>query len=93
MKLALDYPRIRTTTIFVSLRNMNDSWLSNKGRDLEIQYFADRNDRKMFHDALIMVYCSNSSGVTLLLTADGSRFLIDKNTVLELWIEHFNIVY
>ena len=53
-----DYSNIRKTDNN-SLRNMKDSWLSKK--EEEIQYFADRNDRKMFHDALKTVYGTNSS--------------------------------
>ena len=64
---------------------MQYSWLSKKAD--EIQSFASRNDMKKFHDALKTIY-----GATPLLSADGSTFLTDKDSILKRWAEHFNSV-
>ena len=39
-----------------------------------------------------MIYVPNSSGATLLLSANGSTLLTDKDAILERWAEHFNSV-
>ena len=69
---------------------MEDSWLSKKAE--EIQSFADRKDMKKFHDALKTIYGPKSSGVTPLLSADGSTLLTDKDAIFKRWAEHFNSV-
>ena len=69
---------------------MQDSWLSKKAE--EIQSFADRKDMKKFHDALKTIYGPKISGVTPLLSADGSTLLTDKDAILKRWVEHFNSV-
>ena len=67
---------------------MQDSWLSKKAE--EIQSFADRKDMKKFHDALKTIYGPKSFGATLLLSADRSTILTDKDAILKRWTEHFN---
>ena len=69
---------------------MQESWLSKKAE--EIQSFADRKDMKKFHDALKTIYGPKCSGVTPLLSADGSTLLTDKDATLKRWTEHFNSV-
>ena len=56
----------------------------------EIQSFADRNDMKKFFDALKTIYGPQSSGTTLLLSADGTSLLTDKEAILKRWAEHFD---
>ena len=69
---------------------MQDSWLSKKAK--EIQSFADRKDIKKFQDALKTIYVPKSSGVTPLLSSDGSTLLTDTDAILKRWAEHFNSV-
>ena len=76
----------RTTQ--VELRQMQDSWLSEKAA--EIQSYADRNDMKNFYSALKAIYGPTSSGSSPLLSADGKVLITDKEKVLERWAEHFN---
>ena len=54
---------------------MQDSWLS--ARADEIQGYADMNDMKIFYS-------------TLLMSADRTRFISDKNKILERWAEYFD---
>lgn len=72
------------------LRQVQDSWLSNKAD--EIQGFADKNDMKNFYDGLREVYGPTTSGASPLLTADGATLITDKEKILERWAEHFNSV-
>ena len=69
---------------------MQDSWLSKNAE--EIQSFAERKDMKKFYDALKTIYDPKSSGVTPLLSANGSTLLTDKDAILKWWAEHFNSV-
>ena len=69
---------------------MQDSWLRKKIEG--IQSFVDRKDMKKFHNALKTIYGPKSSGATTLLSVDGSTLLIDKETILKRWAEHFNSV-
>ena len=78
-------------TVQSRLRDMQDSWLSKKAD--EIQSFTDRKDMKKFFDALKTIYGPQSSGTTLLLSADGTSLLIDKEAVLKRWAEHFDGVF
>ena len=75
-------------TVQTRLRDKQDSWLRKKAD--EIQSFADRKDMKKFFDALKTVYGPQSSGTTLLLSADGTTLLTDKEAVLKRWAEHFD---
>ena len=68
-------------TVQTSLRDMQDSWLSKK---------ADRKDMKRFFDALKTVNGPQSSGTTLLLSADGTSLQTDKEAILKRWAEHFD---
>ena len=68
---------------------MQDSWLSKKAD--EIQSFADRKDMKKFFDVKT-IYSPQSSGTTLLLSADRTSLLTDKEAILERWAEHFDSV-
>jgi len=77
-------------TVQTKLRNMQDTWLSNKA--VEIQGYADRHDTKRFYDALRTVYGPQSSGSSPLLSADGSTLITEKEKILERWAEHFNSV-
>ena len=48
---------------------------------------------KKSHDALKTIYGPKNSGATtLLLSADGSTLLTDKEAILKRWAEHFNSV-
>ena len=67
---------------------MQDSWLSKKAD--KIQSDADRKDMKKFFDALKTVYGPQSSGTTLLFSADGTSLLTDKKAILKRWAEHFD---
>ena len=78
------------STIQLKLRQMQNSWLSNKAD--EIQGYADRNDMKKFYDGLREVYGPTTSGSSPLLSADGSTLITDKDKILERWAEHFNSV-
>ena len=44
---------------------------------------------KKFFDALKTVYGPQSSGITPLLSADGTSLLTDKEAILKRWAEHF----
>ena len=77
-------------TAQTKLRDIQDSWLRKKTE--EIQSFADRKDMKKFHEALKNIYGPKSSGATILLSADGSTLLTDKEATLKRWTEHFNSV-
>ena len=77
-------------TVQTRLRDMQDSWLSNKAD--KIQSFADRKDMKKFFDALKTVYGPQSSGATPLLSADGTSLPTDKEAILKRWAEHFDSV-
>ena len=72
------------------LRQMQDSWLSNKAD--EIEGFADRNDMKTFYDGLKEVYGSTTSDVSPLLSADGSTLITDKEKILDRWAKYFDSV-
>ena len=75
-------------TVQQKLRQMQDSWLSNKAD--EIQGFADRHDMKNFYSALKQVYGPTSSGSSPLLAADGTTLLTTTEEIMERWTEHFN---
>ena len=66
-----------------------DSWLSKKAD--EIQSFADRKDMKLF-DALktVLLWSSRAQQQphSLLLSADGTSLLTDKEAILKRWAEH-----
>lgn len=72
------------------LREMQDSWLSNKAD--EIQKYADSNNSKRFYDALKTIYGPQSSGTSPLLSADGTTLLTEKKAILVRWADHFNNV-
>ena len=73
-------------TVQTRLRDMQDSCLRKKAD--EIQSFADRKDMKKFFDAPKTVYGPHSSGTTLLLSADGTNLLTDKEAILKRCAEH-----
>uniref|UniRef100_A0A8C7Z6H7 Reverse transcriptase domain-containing protein n=1 Tax=Oryzias sinensis TaxID=183150 RepID=A0A8C7Z6H7_9TELE len=73
-----------------NLRQMQDSWLSNKAD--EIQAYADQHDMKNFYASLKEVYGPTSSGSSPLLSADGSTLITDKQRILERWAEHFDSI-
>ena len=83
-----DVLRNINSTIQLKLYQMEDSWLSHKTD--EIQGFADRNDMKNFYDCLKEVYGPTTSGSSLLLSADGSTLITDKEKILERLAEHFD---
>lgn len=86
-----DTLRNRRSYIQRKLRQMRDTWLSNKAD--EIQGYADRNDMKKFYDGLKEVYGPTPSGSSQpLLSADGSSLITDKEKILERWAEHFESV-
>ena len=70
------------------LRNMHDTWLSNKAD--EIQGYADRHDMKRFFDSLKTIYSPPTSGSSPILSADGAKLITDNNEIVERWAEHFN---
>ena len=70
------------------LRNMQDTWLSNKAD--EIQGYADAHDMKNFYDSLKAVYGPSASSSSPMLNADGSTLITDKNEILKRWAEHFD---
>ena len=72
------------------LRQMQDSWLSNKAD--EIQGYADRHDMKNVYDALKEVYGPTSSGSSPLISADGNTLITEKRKILEHWADQFNSV-
>jgi len=76
------------STVQTKLRQMQDTWLSNKAD--EIQGYADRKDMKNFYASLKEVYGHTSSCSAPLLSADGSTLISDKEKLLERWAEHFN---
>jgi len=78
------------STVQAKLRNIQDTWLSNKAD--EIQGFADRKDMKNFYDGLKEIYGPTTSGSFSLLSADGSTLILDKEKILERWVEHFDSV-
>ena len=69
---------------------MQDEWLS-KMAD-KIQSYADQQDSKHFDEALKFVKGPQSSGSLPLLSADGTKLIIDCNKMLERWAEHFSTV-
>uniref|UniRef100_A0A0L8IDT3 Uncharacterized protein n=1 Tax=Octopus bimaculoides TaxID=37653 RepID=A0A0L8IDT3_OCTBM len=71
----------------VKLREMQDSWLSNKVD--QIQKYADSNNSKRFYDTLKVIYGPQPSGTSPLLSADETFLLTDKNANLERSAEHF----
>ncbi|XP_076470635.1 uncharacterized protein LOC143300678 [Babylonia areolata] len=73
------------STIQLKLRQMQDSWLSNKADG--IQGSADRNDMKNFYNGLKEVYGPTTSGSAPLLSADGSTLITDKDGILERWAD------
>ena len=85
-----DALRNMRSTIQLKLRQMQDSWLSNKAD--KIQGYADRNDMKKFYDGLEEIYGPTTSGSPPLLSADGSSLITDKDKILERWAEHFDSV-
>lgn len=67
---------------------MQDTWLSNKAD--EIQGYTDRHDMKGFFDSLKAIYGALTSGSSPMLSADGTKLIIDKNESVERWTEHFD---
>ena len=65
-------------------------WFSQKAD--EIKSYADSNNWKQFYGALKAVYCTQSSGPSSMLSADGSTLLTDKDKFLGRLTEHFNNV-
>ena len=47
---------------------------------------------KHFYDSLKCLYAPWTLGSTPILSADGSKLIIDKKGILERWAEHFNSV-
>ena len=79
------YQRRLPTTIFVRQSKTGSGTCKTPGwskKAEEIQSFADRKDRKKFHDVLKTIYDPKSSGTTPLLSADGSTLLTDKDAIL-----------
>ena len=72
------------------LRAMQNEWLSKQAD--QIQEFANQKDMKNFYDALREVYGPSSSGVSPLLTEDGSTLITEKDKILERWAQHFENV-
>ena len=70
-------------TVQTKLRDMQDSWVSKKAD--EIQSFADRKDMKK-HLRQYMVPRAQE----LLLSADGTSLLTDKEAILKRWAELFD---
>lgn len=56
----------------------------------EIQSSADRNDIYNFYNAVRSINGPFSHCITPLKTADGTRVLKDRSSILERWAEHFN---
>ena len=80
-----------TSTVQLKLCEMQDSCLS--ARANEIQNYAERNDMKNmknFYSSLKEVYSPTSAGSSPLLSADGTKFISEKNKILERWAEYFN---
>ena len=85
------YPRHQLKTVQTKHSDMQDSWLRNKTE--EIQSFVDREDMDEFHNhALRTIYGPKSSGVTTLLSIDGSTLQTDQEAIFERGTEHFNSV-
>jgi len=78
------------STVQKKLRQMKDTWLSNKAD--EIQGYADSHNSKRFYDALKTVYGPKSSGCSPLLSSDGKLLITERAKILERWAEHFNSV-
>ena len=72
------------------LREMQDSWLSEWAE--EIQCYADENHMKNFYGSLKVVYGQTTALSSLLLSADGTKLISEKNKILERRVEHFNDV-
>ena len=53
------------------------------GWELEIQGYADKNDMKIFYSSSKKVYGPISAGSFLLLSADGTKPISEKNKILE----------
>ncbi len=82
--------RNKRSTIQQKLRQMQDSWLSNKAD--EIQGYADRKDMKNFYACIKEIYGPTTSRSAPILSADGSNLITDKDRILERWAEHFDSV-
>ena len=67
---------------------MQDSWLS--ARADEIQGYPEKNDLKNFYSSL-KVYGPTSASSSLLLSADGTKFISEENKILERWSKHFDV--
>ena len=72
------------------LREMQDSWLSRKAD--EIQKHTDANNYKCFYDTLKTLYGPQSKGTLLLLSAEESVLITEKNAILKRRAEYFNSV-
>ena len=71
------------------LRHMQDSWFSNKAK--EIEAYAASNNSKQLYASLQAVYGRQSSaGSSPLLDAEGTNLLTDKEQILNRWSEHFD---
>ena len=77
------------STVQLNLREMQDSWLS--ARIYEIQGYTDKNSMKNFYSSMKEVYAPTSGDSSLLLSADGTKLISEKNKILEMWAEHFDV--
>ena len=73
-----------------TLHKMQDEWLSKKVE--EIQSYADQHNSNCFYKALKCVYGPQSSGFSLVLSADRTKLITDQNKILERWAKHFSTV-
>ena len=69
---------------------MQNGWYSKEAD--EIQHYADTNNTKLFYDALITVYGTQTTGSSPLLSSDGSTLLTDKADNLQRLAEHSDSV-
>ncbi len=74
-----DTLRSKRSTIQQKLRQMQDSWISNKAD--EIQGYADRKDAKNYV-GLKEIYGPTTSRSPPILSADGSNLITDKDKIL-----------
>ena len=69
---------------------MKDWW---KDLAKKTQMYADLEDKRLFYAALKAVYKPSHQIQAPLRSSDGSTLLIDKDTIMHRWFQHFSSLF
>ena len=76
--------------MFEKIRNIKKDYSYRKAD--EIQSFANRNHTKSFYEALKSIYGPQHTMPSPLFSADNSKLISEKQSIMDRWAEPFNKV-